>query len=317
MSLSYIADGLKAHDLAKLKSSLNMDYGQIVGQLASETIDSLARRAATEGNVVVYGDGSISARSSLDLGTAGHRLTADTFAYVNALTGHWAHGADSMFAVVDDFQYMDLLWTSGNKLIEKALYSKGSDDVLYNFEAGQLAGFRIVRSAWAKSFYGAGAANASAVSTTIAASATANIGGARTIEVAANTNIVAGMWLTVGTLQTSTESDATIITEPVQVASVSSTTITVNGRGPGGGLMYDHAVGATVKNSDTAHCAVFGSKESLIVEFGEYGRYGMTGAPFQDGNARQWTTYWLKYFGNYGRHDETKLVRVETSASKQ
>lgn len=318
MTLVYIADGLKAHDLAKLKSSLNLDYPQIVGQLSGETIDSLARRAATEGSVVIYGDGSVSARSSLDLGTAAHRLTADNFAFVNSMIGHWAHGDDSLFVIVDDFQYSDLLFTSNNKLIERAQYTESAGGVIYNFEAAKLAGMRIIRSPWAKAFYGAGAANASAVSTTIATSTTANKAGARTIEVAANTNIVAGMWLTVGTVQSSTESDATIITEPVYVAATpGGTTVTVVGRGPGGGLLYDHAVGATVKNNDTVHCAVFGSKESLIVEYGEYGRYGKSIAPFRDGNAQQWETHSFKYFGNYGRHDETKLIRVETSAGKQ
>lgn len=318
MTLVYIADGLKEHDMTRLKASLKLNKEEIVGQLMGETIDALARRAATEGSVVVYGDGSISARTSLDLGTAAHRLTADNFAFVNSMIGHWANGDDSLFAIVDDFQYADLLFSSGNKLIERAQYTEQAGGVIYNFEAAKLAGVRIVRSPWAKAFYGAGAANASAVSTTIATSTTANKAGARTVEVAANTNIVAGMWLTIGTVQSSTESDDTLITEPVYVAATpSGTTVTIVGRGPGGGLLYDHAVGATVKNSDTAHCAVFGSKESLVVEFGEYGRYGKSIAPFQDGNAKQWTTYSSKYFGNYARYNESKLVRVETSASKQ
>jgi hypothetical protein len=298
MTLVYIADGLKNHDLAKLKSSLNMDYPDIVGQLMGETIDALARRAATEGSVVVYGDGSVSARSSLDLGTSGHRLTADNFAFANALLGHWAHGDDSLFCTVDDFTYMDLLFSSGNKLIERAIYTESAGGVIYNFEAAKLAGIRIVRSPWAKAFYGAGAANASVVNTTLASSSTANKAGSRTIEVAANTNIVAGQWLTIGAIQTGAESDETIITEPVLVATTpSSTTVSVIGLGPGGGLRFDHAVGATVKNPDTAHCAVFGSKESLIVAYGEFGRYGKSVEPFQDGNAKQWTTYSAKFFG--------------------
>lgn len=315
MTLVYIADGLEVHDLAKLKSSLNMDYPSIVGRLLGETVDSLARRAANEGTNVLYADSSVSARSSLDLGTAAHNLTLANFAEVNSLFGHWVHD-DDRFCIVDDFTYSDLLQSSGNKLIDKAVYGN-ADAVLYRWEAGRLADTRIIRSPWAKAFYGAGAANASAVSTTIATSTTANKAGARTIEVAANTNIVAGMWLTVGTVQTSTESDDTLITEPVKVSSVSSTTITINGRGPGGGLLYDHAVGATVKNSDTVHSVVFGSKNSLIVEYGEYGRYGKPLTPFREGKAQQWEIHSAKYFGNYGRHDETALLRLEVSASKQ
>lgn len=299
MTLVYIADGLKNHDLARLKSSLSMEYPDIVGQLMGETIDALARRAATEGSVVIYGDGSVSARSSLDLGTPGHRLTADNFAFANALLGHWAHGEDSLFCTVDDFAYMDLLFSSGNKLIERSIYTESAGGVIYNFEAAKLAGIRIVRSPWAKAYYGAGAANASVVNTTLATSAAANKAGARTVEVTANTNVVAGQWLTLGTIQTSTESDDTIITEPVLVAATpAGTTVAVIGMGPGGGLRYDHPVGATVKNPDTVHCALFGSKESLIVEYSnDFGRYGKSVEPFQDGNAKQWTTYSGKYFG--------------------
>ena len=318
----YLADGFKRHELQELKSSLNVKAtnSQLVGRLAMETIEGLARRAATEGSIVFYGDGTHTSRSTLDLGTAGDRLTFGNFALVTSIMAHWQH-SDNLIAIIDPFQFNDLL-TSGttNYFLNRAGYTEQGKEILYNFEVGMAAGIRILRSPYAKRFYGAGAANASAVSTTIAAEVTApsNSAGARYIEVAANTNIVAGMWLTVGTVQTSTESDDTILTEVVYVnATPSGTRVNITGSGPGGGLMYSHAVGATVKNSDTVHAAIFGHPESLVVSYDKYGRFGQLVAPFEDGNARQWMTHSFKYFGNYGRLDESQLVRVETSSSAQ
>ena len=319
----YINDGFKRHELQELKSSLNVraTNAELMGRLAMETVDAIARRAATEGSVAFFGDLSASAhtsRSTLDLGTANDRLTFNAFSAVSSFMANWQHEND-LVAIITPFQYNDLLVSgTGNLFLSSAGYTERGKEILYNFEVGQAAGIRIVRSPLAKRFYGAGAANASAVSTTVAASTTANLAGARTIEVAANTNIVAGMWLTVGTVQSSTESDDTLITEAVYVnATPSGTTVSITGSGPGGGLMYTHAVGATVKNNDSVHCAVFGHSESLAVDFAKFGRYGQPVAPFQDGNAKQWETHAFKYFGNYGRLDESQIIRVETSSSVQ
>jgi hypothetical protein len=320
MSLVWIADGMKAHELVRLKSSLNpMAEGtKLVGQLAMETIDSLARQVATQGNLVIYGDGGHTTRVTLDQGTPGDRFNLDRFTEVKSMLGAWGRGGGLM-AIVTDFQYADLLGTNSTILTTRQGYTEEGADMLYNYQLSRLAGVNIVVSPFAKRFYSAGAANASAVATTIATglTATANQAGGTTIEVAASTNISTSKWLTLGTIQTSTESDTTIRTEIVRVSSISSTTVTIVGSGPGGGLMYDHAVGEAVENDDTVHCAIFGTPQSLAVEFQEYGRYGKLVPNFTDGNAKQWTTIGFKYFGNYGRLDESRLVRVETSASGQ
>ncbi len=107
-TLKYINDGLKAHDLVMLKNSLDpeKEFPRLVGVLAMEEIDALARRAATEDNLVLYGDGSVSARSSLDLGTAAHRMTLDIFTKVRAILGSWMTD-DNLFVVMGNFQYAD------------------------------------------------------------------------------------------------------------------------------------------------------------------------------------------------------------------
>lgn len=319
ITMQYYNDGLKAHDLTFIKSSLFTPemLSKSVGTLAMETIDALARRAATEGSLVYRGGSTeVTARTSLDVGTAGHRFGLDNFNITRAIMGSWIKDGN-LFVIVDNFQYADLMVTASSSVTTHMLYTEKGVEKLYNYELGELLGIRIIVSPHAKAFYAAGAANAAPVSTTIATSTTANKAGAKTIVVAANTNIAAGMWLTVGTAQTSTESDDTTITEAVKVSSVSATTITIVGGGAGGGLKYDHAVGAAVSNADTAHCAVFGTSQSLDVAFEEFGRYGQLVAPFQDGNAKQWTTAAFKYNGGYAILDQSGIYRHETSALMQ
>ncbi len=314
-TLDYIADGLKAHDLVRLKSSLSPEkqFPKLIGKLAMETIDAKARREATEANLVLYGGSTqVSARVTLDLGTAAHCFGASNFTLARSILGSLGNG-DPLMVIIDNFQYADLIAASGSIVLARAEYAD-SEKVLYNYEFGQLMGVRIIVSPHAKTFYAAGAANVAPVATTLASAATA---GATTISVTANTNMAAGMWLTIGTAQTAAESDATLITEAVKIASISTTTITITGGGPAGGLKYDHAISAAVSNADTAHCAVFGSKNSLTVAFQEFGRYGKMVAPFEDGNAKQWTTWSFKYFGGYHTFDQSKLLRCETSASIQ
>jgi len=294
MTKAYYADGLKLHDLVRLKNSLNPDQvaAQLVGQLAMNTIDALARRKATEGALVQYGDGTVTGRSSLVKSTAAHHLSLANFIRVRSIMGSVDNGDEKFFAILDPWQYEDLLQTTAGGMLQYGGTGKGADEAIYNYEVGKLAGVRIIVAPQAKAFYGTGG-TAATVSTSIAASQGANgsnLAGARTIEIASGSPTV-GMWLTVGSPQTGAESDAYIKTEVVFVTGVSGTTISVTGKGAAGGLLYDHAVGEPITNKETVHCAVFGHSQSLAVSFEEYGRFGKLITPFQDGNAKQWTTY--------------------------
>jgi len=114
MTMYYRADGLKAHDLVFLKSSLLTPsaLSKKVGVLAMETIDALARRAATEGSLVYYGGSTATtARTSLDLGTTGHNFGITNFVVARSYLGNWAKDG-SLFVIIDDFQYADLMNTS-------------------------------------------------------------------------------------------------------------------------------------------------------------------------------------------------------------
>lgn len=336
MSRIYLHDGLKLHELVKLRSSLDpvKEARMAVRQLGVETIDALARRAMTEGSLVIYGDNTHTTRATLDLGTPGDNMSVDRFNEVKAMMGAWLQDT-GLFCVMDDFTYSDLLTSSSGVLTSRQAYTEEAARIVYNYELATLSGVKIVVSPFAKAFYAAGAANASAVSTTIAASVTtptANIAGSQVIEVASASNISGSKWLTIGTVQTVAEADANIITEIVRVVGIgtsiaingttvsgaTSTSVLVVGKGPGGGLLYDHSVGAAVSNADTVHCTVFGKSDSLAVDYEpSFGREGKYLEPFTDGNAQQWETFAFKYDGNYGRYDESGMARVETSARGQ
>ena len=300
MSRIYMHDGAKWHELVSLKSSLDpiTELMKAVKQNASESIDALARRVATEGSLVLYGDNTHSTRITLDLGTPGDNMSIDRFTEVKAMLGSWQRD-DGLMCVMDDFSYSDLLTASSGVLTSRQAYTEEAARIVYNYELGTLADIKIVVSPYAKAFYGAGADNASAVATTIATAVTTghNNAGATGIEVASASNISTSKWLTIGTVQTSTEADANIITEIVRVGSISGTTVTIIGKGPGGGLLYDHAVGAAVENGDTVHCTIFGTSKSLAVDHFKFGRYGQLVPKFEDGNAKQWTTASWKYYG--------------------
>ncbi len=323
ITLEYYNDGLKAHEKTFLVSSLNLkdEIAYRVGKNRTQTVDGLARRQATEANNVLYGDGSVTARSSLSHATPGHRLHASNFTFVQAVAGRWrqssqdAGGDTAAMAIINDFQYADLMTESASAILTRQGYAADGTKQLYNYELGSLYGVRIVKSPYAKVFYAAGAAASSAVATTLNGAIAA---GAKTMVVTANTNIVAGMWLTIGTAQTAAESDTTVLTEVVYCTNVNSTTITFTGSGPLGGTIYAHATLAAVSNADSVHCAVFGDRTSLAKAYsGQLGEYGKFVNPGPTGNAEQWMTSSWKWWGGYGVLNQAGLFRVETSSSIQ
>jgi len=126
-----------------------------------------------------------------------------------------------------------------------------------------------------------------------------------------------GDWLTIGTVQTANESDATILTEAAYVTdTTTATAVAIVGRGPLGGLMYAHDNAAACTDSASAHLAVFGGPNSLVKIFSkELGEYGELVGPFETGNAKQWTNFSWKGYWGFGIVNQADVIRVETSAS--
>ncbi len=317
VTLQYLNDGLKAHELSALESTFALDteYTKKVGMLATETIDAVARRYATEGSIVFY-PGAHTTRVTLDLGASTDRMGIALFSKMAAFVDEWnieKFADGSLMCVMTPWQFQDLLTESGSALLTRMGYTESGKDALFRNEVAALSNIRIVKSRLAKAFYGAGVANASAVATTLNGAIDA---GAKTCVVTANTNIAVGMWLTLGTAQTSTETDATLIAEPVYVTGVSTTTITFTGRHELGGCRYAHATLAAVSNADTVHAAVFGGQNSLAKVFNkQLKEFGTLVGPKVDGMADQWKSVAFKACLGYNRISEGRLARAETSSS--
>ena len=164
-------------------------------------------------------------------------------------------------------------------------------------------------------FWAAGAVrDASSVATTVAASATANIALAKTVEVASATGISAGHWYTIGSVETGSTIYPT--TERVFCTSISSTTVTIAGEGANGGLRFDHAVGETFKDADSVAAVVFGGPKSLAKVYDvNTGEFGQVVGPKKQGLLDQFESLGWKFYGNYARIVESRLLRYECAIS--
>lgn len=187
--------------------------------------------------------------------------------------------------------------------------------ILLNNELGSVGNFRIVVSPWAKTFYGAGADNATAIATTVATTAIA--AGDKTFTVASGTSIAVGMLLNVGTEETGDTHYAT--NEQVKVVSISGTTVGCTGQGPNGGFRFDHAIGVAVNNNDSVGTALFGGNQSLAMiyatEMGN-GKFGTVVGPKVQGYADTFVSLAWKWYGAAGRISESWLIRGEFSLGR-
>jgi len=190
-------------------------------------------------------------------------------------------------------------------------------ELLFNGELAYWGGLRMIVTANAKGFWGAGAAPASAVATTLSAAANP---GDTTLTVAAGTNITVGMWLAIqdATEPGNTWSDSN---ELFMVTGVAGTTITGFALDPGpgdaAGLRFAHASGAAVTNNNSVFpVPVFGPNSVTKASSdwtGPYGETVVTG-PF-DRLGRFLTFGWYGIEG-YSRTRNAWLFRGEVGSSQ-
>lgn len=290
-------------------TDFNASYYKKLGENMMMSIDALAMQAAVQGPLVK----SPAARASLDAGTATHRLgksmfaTASTIMVAMKVPDSETPRGRRWIALCHPFAFADLMQDS----VITAIGQYQDKSMILNYELGELNGFSIVVNPWAKAFWGAGAANAAAVATTLSADAKALD---TTITVAANTNIAVGGRLTVGAIESSTTYQPD--TESVIVTNVNGTTITIIGEGENGGLRYDHVSGSNVSNADNVFPVVFGGPESLAkVHDTEVGEYGKIIGPNKSGLAEQFTTLAWKWYGGYGIISNNRALRSEVASS--
>lgn len=295
----------------KLMNSAGTKYASekfyMLGKNHAETVDLVAKNKALTGGSISRG----AARTSLDAGTAGHLLRRIDFMYTASdlmtkkVPTFMDNGRAMWFATLPPYALDDLL--TDTPILTTGEYQKASI-VLAN-ELGELGRFKLFVTPWAKTFFGGGAANASAIETTLDGAVSAL---AKTVVVAANTNIDVGDWVMIGTHETGDTHYPT--NERVQVVSVASTTIGISGEGANGGLRFDHASGDAVSNDDNVGTVLYGGPRSLAKVYDPLtGEYGEVIPPFTDGRLKHIVSMSWKWYGQYERWNESMLLRKEVA----
>jgi N4-gp56 family major capsid protein len=281
----------------------------MLGKHHAMTLDLIANNLANQGGSVTRS----AARTSLDAGTAADRLLASVFTNAQSnlmdkqVPGFMDAGRTMWFVIMHPFAHADL--RADTPILTTGEYQKAN--IVLKHELGELGPFKLIVTPNAKMFYGGGAANGSAIETTLNGAVSAL---AKTVVVAANTNIDVGDFVMIGTHETGDTHYPT--NERVQVVSVASTTIGVSGSGPNGGLRYDHAHGDAVSNDDSVASVVFGGPRSLAKVYDPItGEYGEVLPPDKVGALKHIFQLGWKWYGNYSRWNESYLLRREVSVS--
>jgi N4-gp56 family major capsid protein len=280
---------------------------KIVGEAMQDSVEVLACAAALQGSLVLRA----AARASLDAGTAGHRLAyadlAQAEIQMQALRCPMFEGG-GFAALMGGEPYYDLITTT--PILGIGQYQDQS--IFLNGEIGKVGNLRILVSPFAKVFGGAGADNGTgAAATTLAAKASPL---AKTITVASATSVQYGQFVTIGTEETG--STFYSMNERVKYVSEASTVITIVGQGSNGGLKYEHASGAGVRNADSVHPIIVGGPKSIAKVFAsDVGEYGQVIGPKPSGLLDQFVSLGWKWYGAYGRIAENWLHRLEVSSS--
>jgi N4-gp56 family major capsid protein len=273
-----------------------------VAQNQAKSIDNIVRTAAVGGTFVAYVAG-VGTRTGLD-------ATNDllTFADLMLMRGLIADASitgwgNEYATIVHPLVLAGL--ASDTSFLSADAY-KATSPVMFNGEVGKVAGVRFIAHEYGK-LYLAGGTTAQAATTLNGAVAA----GDTTCTLTTSTGIVAGDYITVGTLETAG-------TEQVLVVSINATsTATIIGRGNSAtnfGFKYAHLTAAAVNESANAAACVVVGQNSLFgayaKDLGKDGRQAVTWAHtnlperFQN---HSW--YWI---GGVGRNEHA-LLRFEVA----
>ncbi len=281
---------------------------------ALESIELLAQAAATKGTFIERA----AARGSLNAGTASHRASDSVFRKLHGrMLGLKVPGfindmgeANTWAAIMHPYAFHDIS-ESGNVDAIGTYQDKG---IHLNFELGQVGPFRLVVSPNAKTFFGAGAANATPTAGTFNSTTTPLATG-----FVCTTDESAGMGINVPTTIGLKETGNTHypMNEQIMVTAVSGATVSgLVGIGENGGLRYAHTNSDTIVNTDSVYTIVFGGPESLYKLYApSVGEFGEVVGPKTSGLAEQFSSIAWKFYGGYGRLTENLLVRGEFSTS--
>ena len=289
---------------------------EAVGNNAGESIDLLAQAQALQGSWVERA----AARASLDAGTVSHRASDSIFrqAAIKLLRlqapGFMSPDGSAMrwAAIMAPEPFHDIA-ESGN-VNDIGLYQDSGIHLAWSL--ARIGNFDLVVSPFAKVFGAAGADNGSGAAASLIGAAVNRLATSVTTADDVATNSAYGDWLWIGVEETANTHYAT--NEAVKLLSAATTTLTIAGSGPNHGLRYDHTNTTTdyVRNADSVYPIVFGGPQSLVKVYAtDIGPYGKLVGPDVSGLLEQWKHVGWKYYGNYGRLSQNRLLRWEVSTS--
>jgi N4-gp56 family major capsid protein len=310
------AEALQSSELLLLQSYT--PYGaerfKALGKSLMETLEILARDAATQGSVR-YGASGV-ARASLSSACTSHRADDGLFTIVSTMLStmkcpsfNW-DGNAGWAAIMHPAAYHDIR-RDGN-VVSIAQYQKAN--IVLNHELGSIGPFKLVVSPWAKVFGGAGTDRTDVINTSFVSALSALD---KTLKISTTTHLDtmgANIWWTIGSEETANTHYPK--NERIWVVSYTTSVITFVGEGANGGLRFDHPTTDVARNAFSVYPIVFGGPESLAKVYQpSVGEYGTIVGPKQDGLADQFVSLAYKYYGGYGRIAENRLVRAEVSSS--
>jgi hypothetical protein len=283
---------------------------------ALESIEVLANAAATKGAWVERA----AARASLDAGTASHRASDSVFREMHGqmmtlkVPGfiNEQMEANTWAAIMHPFAFHDIS-ESGNVDAIGTYQEKG---IHLNFELGQVGPFRLVVSPNAKTFFGAGAANADPTIDKLASACTP----LQTTLYEENTMTSSGILpqrFSLGIVETADVHYP--MNEQILIYSLGTNTTVINfvGSAENGGVRFAHTTTTDcLSNRDSVYTIVFGGPESLYKLYApSVGEFGEVVGPKTSGLAEQFSSIAWKFYGGYGRLTENLIVRGEFSTS--
>jgi len=313
------AEALQGSELLMLQAYTN--YGAeryyAVGKNMAESVDLLARDAATQGNWV-YNDANTATLTNLNAGCTSHRANDTLFTKVATFFGTakcpgWeglqGESLPNYACIMHPAPFHDI--REGGNVLDVGKYQQ--KQIILSHELGAIGPFRLVVSPWAKVLGGVGADNDDVINTTLACAGTA-LDTTFTLSTITHLDSSVNQWWVIGCSET--RSCHYPINEMVYALSHAAGVVTFIGEGANAGLRFDHASGISVRNKDHIYLLVFGGPKSMAKVYQpSIGEYGMPVGPKNDGLVDQfWSLGWKAYLG-YGIIAQNRILRVEVTSS--